>query len=178
MILNYLERLLSTQLIFLILRGINGEKKSTRVGSMDRYVCVRCSRRLGASAGRGVGRGEVCYGGGRKRPMARVTTALRRQVVERAPPPSPPPPPGLPPSGHRDTIAFVVPFHLTVPKSVCSSLPRPLSITPILDYKTLPITLPTISIWPEIPKGHFALLQVTRVVVPMLNYTFGATVES
>lgn len=30
------------------------------------------------------GEGEVCYGGVRKRPMARVTAALRRQVDERA----------------------------------------------------------------------------------------------
>lgn len=120
---------------------------------MDRYVCVRFSRRLGASARRGVGRGEVCYGGGRKRPMARVTTALRRRVVERVPPSPPPPPPGLTPSGQsRHHSLAVAPFHLIAPKSRCYSPPRLLSITPILDYMELPITYPSIPIWPKIPK--------------------------
>lgn len=115
---------------------------------MDRKICVRFSRRLGASAGRGVGRGEVCYGGGRKRPMARVTAALRRQVDERAPPPV-----AAAAAGPDDDALGTT----ATPKllSHCSALPRLnhavpahprlLSITPILVYREL-LTFPNISI--------------------------------
>ena len=58
----------------------------------DLVWCVHdsriCSGRMGWA--RGCGAGRVCYGGGRKRPvarLARVRAALRRQVVERAAPP-------------------------------------------------------------------------------------------